>query len=46
MAAAEVARTSFIPAMDALRAAADGLETLVADDLWPIPKYRELITLH
>ena len=46
VAAAEVARTSFIPAMDALRAAADGLETLVADDLWPIPKYRELITLH
>ena len=26
-----------LPAMDAVRAAADALETLVADDLWPLP---------
>jgi glutamine synthetase len=32
-----------IPAQDAVRAAADELETLVADDLWPLPKYRELL---
>ena len=32
-----------IPAQAALRAAADGLEQLVADDLWPLPKYRELL---
>jgi glutamine synthetase len=32
-----------IPAQDAVRAAADDLETLVADDLWPLPKYRELL---
>ena len=32
-----------IPAMDVVRAAADDLETLVADELWPLPKYRELL---
>ena len=32
-----------IPAQEALRAVADELETLVADDLWPLPKYRELL---
>jgi len=32
-----------IPAQNALRVAADELETLVADDLWPLPKYRELL---
>ena len=32
-----------IPAQDALRVVADELETLVADDLWPLPKYRELL---
>jgi glutamine synthetase len=26
-----------------VREVADELETLVADDLWPLPKYRELI---
>jgi glutamine synthetase len=35
--------TSVIPAQAALRAVADQLETLVADDLWPLPKYRELL---
>jgi glutamine synthetase len=32
-----------IPAQEALRGVADELETLVADDLWPLPKYRELL---
>ena len=32
-----------IPAQDALRAIADELESLVSDDLWPLPKYRELL---
>jgi glutamine synthetase len=34
---------SVIPAQNALRAIVDELETLVADDLWPLPKYRELL---
>jgi len=32
-----------IPAQNDLRAAADELETLVSDELWPLPKYRELL---
>ncbi len=32
-----------IPAQNALRLVADELELLVADDLWPLPKYRELL---
>jgi len=32
-----------IPAQNALRVVADELETLVDDDLWPLPKYRELL---
>ena len=32
-----------IPAQNALREAADALETVVSDDLWPLPKYRELL---
>jgi glutamine synthetase len=32
-----------IPAQEALRAVVDELETVVADDLWPLPKYRELL---
>jgi len=35
--------TSVIPAQAALRAVADELETLVSDELWPMPKYRELL---
>ena len=34
---------SVIPAQNAVREVADALETLVADDLWPLPKYRELL---
>jgi glutamine synthetase len=32
-----------IPAQEAVREAADALERLVADGLWPLPKYRELL---
>ena len=32
-----------IPAMNAVRAAGDQLETLVADDLWPLPTYQEML---
>ena len=35
--------TTVIPAQEALRAVVDELETVVADDLWPLPKYRELL---
>jgi glutamine synthetase len=34
---------SLIPAMEAVRAAADALERVVADDLWPLPKYSEIL---
>src|SRR5579875_969586 len=32
-----------LPAMDRVRAAADLLEKVVADDLWPLPKYSEIL---
>ena len=32
-----------IPAQNAVRTAADELEALVSDELWPLPKYRELL---
>jgi glutamine synthetase len=32
-----------LPAMNAVRAAVDLLETLVADDLWPLPTYQEML---
>ena len=35
--------TVVIPAQARLREVVDELETLVADDLWPLPKYRELL---
>ncbi|WP_096501284.1 glutamine synthetase III family protein [Mycobacteroides stephanolepidis] len=34
---------SLLPAMDAVRAAADKLEGIVADDLWPLPTYQEML---
>jgi glutamine synthetase len=37
------ARDKIIPAMNATRAAGDTLEGLVADDLWPLPTYREML---
>jgi glutamine synthetase len=32
-----------VPAMEAVREAADSLERVVADDLWPLPKYSEIL---
>lgn len=34
---------SVLPAMEELRRFADKLETLVADDLWPLPSYQEML---
>jgi glutamine synthetase len=36
-------RDTVIPAMDGVRDAADRLERIVADDLWPLPKYSEML---
>jgi glutamine synthetase len=35
--------TTTIPAMDGVREAADALEKVVTDDLWPLPKYSEIL---
>jgi glutamine synthetase len=40
---ARVVVDKVIPAQDALRKVADELETVVSDELWPLPKYRELL---
>ena len=40
---ARYARDTLLPAMSAVRAAADELETIVADDLWPLPTYQEMM---
>jgi len=40
---AEYMRDTVIPAMDDVREVADRLEKLVADDLWPLPKYSEML---
>jgi glutamine synthetase len=37
--------TEVKPLMEALRDQCDQLETLVADDFWPLPKYREMLFL-
>jgi glutamine synthetase len=36
-------RDNQLAAMDDVRAAADKLEKVVADDLWPLPKYEEML---
>ncbi|HEX4117070.1 MAG TPA: glutamine synthetase III [Solirubrobacteraceae bacterium] len=36
-------RDTVIPAMEDVRQVADRLEKLVADDLWPLPKYSEML---
>jgi glutamine synthetase len=43
IAEAKVFVNDVIPAQNALREIADTLETVVADNLWPMPKYRELL---
>jgi glutamine synthetase len=40
---AKYMRDEVIPAMAATREAADRLEKMVADDLWPLPKYSEIL---
>jgi glutamine synthetase len=36
-------RDTVVPAMTGVRTIADHLERLVADDLWPLPKYAEIL---
>ncbi|RFA14826.1 glutamine synthetase type III [Subtercola boreus] len=43
LAEAEHARNALLPAMSAVRAAADTLEEIVADDLWALPTYQEML---
>jgi len=40
---AKYMRDTVIPAMESTRAVADRLERIVADDLWPLPKYSEML---
>jgi glutamine synthetase len=37
------AQRALLPAMEAVRGAADTLEGVVADDLWPLPTYQEML---
>jgi glutamine synthetase len=36
-------RESVLPAMAELRKTSDKLETMISDDLWPLPTYREML---
>jgi glutamine synthetase len=36
-------RDSVLAAMTEVRTVADRLERMVADDLWPLPKYSEIL---
>jgi glutamine synthetase len=36
-------RDEVVPAMEGVRSIADRLERIVADDLWPLPKYAEML---
>ena len=40
---AQHAQSALLPAMAAVRSAADKLEGVVADDLWPLPTYQEML---
>jgi glutamine synthetase len=40
---AQHARDKLVPAMGVVRGYADTLETVVADDLWPLPTYQEML---
>jgi glutamine synthetase len=39
----EWCRDSILPAMESVRAVVDQLEAIVADDLWPLPTYQEML---
>ncbi len=43
LATATELRDKVLPAMAAVRSAADELESLVADDLWSLPTYQEML---
>jgi glutamine synthetase len=43
MVEAKYMQGTVIPAMEAVRTMADTLEKIVADDLWPLPKYSEVL---
>ncbi|MDZ7928900.1 MAG: glutamine synthetase III [Rhodococcus sp. (in: high G+C Gram-positive bacteria)] len=43
LAEATHAKDELLPAMAAVRSAADTLEAMVADDLWPLPTYQEML---
>ncbi len=45
LAHAKHSRDAIIPAMNAVRAAGDKLEGIVADDLWPLPTYQDMLFL-
>ena len=36
-------RDTVLPAVESVREVADKLERIVADDLWPLPKYSEML---
>ena len=38
-------RREIVPAMDAVRAVADQLENIVADEYWPLPTYQEMLCI-
>ncbi len=40
---AKQSNTTVLPAMTTVRNLGDKLETMVADDLWPLPTYREML---
>jgi glutamine synthetase len=39
-------RDKVVPAVQRVREAVDALELVVDDELWPLPKYRELLFVH
>jgi glutamine synthetase len=43
LAGAKYVQTEVVPAMAAVRTVADKLERIVPDDLWPLPKYSEIL---
>ena len=43
LAEATHAKDALLPAMSSVRSAADVLESMVADDLWPLPTYQEML---
>lgn len=43
LAHAKYYRDTVLPAQNAVRAIADKLETIVSDELWPLPTYREML---